>query len=139
MKKIIALLVIAFSALTAFSQTNLKVLGTVVKPDANVGLIYLIDIDSIHRKDDVVKFKGIISAFEVATDTPVEGFLVESLFSANCKTYIWSELTKKGKWGEKIIDEKDSTKDRQAIKADPIYEAIKVVCSDKPPGKTSAD
>jgi hypothetical protein len=128
------LLTIALLAVPTLAQ-SFKDLGYIQQPGSDVGIVYSVDTDSIQKTKDSVRFIGRVQAYygEYKTKTLITTHRVESVFTANCKTFIWSEPVRKGTWGEKTIDDKDLVTNRQAIKEDPIFSAISHVCGSQAP------
>jgi hypothetical protein len=128
------LLTIALLAVPALSQ-SFKELGYIQKPGEDVGIVYSVDSGSIQRTKDSVRFVGRVQAYygEFKTKTLITTHKVESVFTANCTTFIWSEPIRKGVWGEKVIDDKNLVTDRQAIKEDPIFSALTYACGFQSP------
>ena len=141
MKTLFTLLLITVVTISAQTR-NYRELGSIVKPGATAGVSYLIDLDSVKRTGDEVKFTGVIVAFAITPEGRelIPGYRLESQFEASCKTYIWSEVSRKGQWGEKdgkpdIRDEKNLVTGRKAENLDPITTALDTVCK---PAKLSA-
>jgi hypothetical protein len=128
------LLIIALLAVPALSQ-GFKDLGYIQKPGEDVGIVYSVDVDSIQKTKDSVRFVGRVQAYygEYKTKTLITTHRIESVFTANCTTFIWSEPVRKGNWGEKVVEEKNVVVDRLAIKEDPIYGAIVFACGSQSP------
>jgi hypothetical protein len=128
------LLIIAALAITTLAQ-SFRDLGYIQKPGEDVGIVYSVDVDSIQKTKDSVRFVGRVQAYygEYKTKTLITTHKIESVFTANCTTFIWSEPIRKGTWGEKVVDEKDVVTNRQAIKEDPIFSAISHVCGSQAP------
>jgi hypothetical protein len=137
MKLIYTLIITLTLSLTALSQGHYKELGYI--PRDGGGIAFLVEIESISRTKDEVKFTGVQSGFSIQEKDRIwmPDYRIFSTFKASCKTFIWSELTRKGQWGYNSENEPETIdlnsalpSDRTAKEKDPIKFAIDFACSD---------
>jgi hypothetical protein len=116
---------------------HFKELGYI--PRDGGGIAFLVEIESISRTKDEVKFTGVQSGFSIQEKDRIwmPDYRIFSTFRASCKTFIWSELTRKGQWGYNSENEPETIdlnsalpSVRTAKEKDPIFEAIKYACTD---------